>query len=410
MNKTALIFGGISVDWFGVIVAAACLTGVCAACLLRKYQKESINDVLTVFCVGAPIAVILARLQYCLSEVDLGQTGAGYIFAGMNQGGYGLYGAIVGVLAAVFISAAVWQVSAGRLADCVAAVGGGVIAAGRFATRLTPDERGFALDPDTFTVRSETDGLDYLAVYLLDGMVEIVIFAVCMGLFFFIYSKEKNHRNEGKIAMVFLMLHGLNQVVMDSLRMDSLCLFNNDFIKASQIIGILSWLVIISIFFYQAVKNQKSFSKQYWAIIAAFVVLIVVSISKEYRVGSSNYISAHVTMGICMIIMAALSMYIFFESEKRPVNVKTTAASQPQPRRNSEIQPVRSAPKPNSGRDVPDIDLGFDDMPAAANDRRDIDFDPFDESEPRNDSSNDAENTRVSKEMMDEIRRQFDKM
>lgn len=442
MNKTALIFGGISVDWFGVIVAAACLIGVCVACLLRKYQKGSVNDVLTVFCVGAPLAVIFGRLQYCLSELDLSQTGIGSIFTEMNEGGYGLYGAIGGVLAAVFISAAVWQVSAGKLADCVAAVSAGVIAAGRFATKFTPDERGFALDPGTFTVHSETDGLDYLAVYLLDGIVETVIFAVCLGLFFFIYGKKHERRSEGKLTMVFLTLHGLNQVVMDSLRMDSLCLFNNDFIKASQIIGILSWLIVISIFFYQAVKNQKKFPKQYWVIIAVFVVLIVISISKEYRVGSSNYISAHVTMGICMVIMAAISMYIFFESEKRPVQAK---ASEHRHVRSGESQSMRSSSrqsesgrrtsseqsewpemnytfsghKQDNDREIPNIDLGFDNT-AVSGGQSDVAFDSLSESDkpkssvsvqkPDSSSPDGAENTRVSKAVMDEIRRQFDKM
>lgn len=413
MNKTALIFGGISVDWFGVLVAAACLTGVCVACLLRKYQKGSANEVMTVFCVGAPLAVILSRLQYCLSEVDLKYTGIGYILSEMNEGGYGLYGAIGGVLAAVFVSAAVWQVKAGRLADCIAAVGAGVIAAGRFATRLTPDQRGFALAPGAFTVKSETDGLNYLAVYLLDGIVETVIFAVCLGLYFFIYRKSSKQRGEGKIAMVFLMLHGLNQVVMDSLRTDSLCLFDNDFIKASQIIGILSWLVIISVFFYQAVKNQKKFPIVYWVIIAAFVALIIISISKEYRVGSSNYISAHVTMGICMVIMAILSMYVFFESEKCPVQAKAAVRSEKsqsvrstqrtgaQPplmntrnqRTSSQGNGMAEQQKNAERRAAPDIDLDFDSAP------------PSD-----NTAVNRVGNTRVSPKMMEEIRRQFDKM
>lgn len=320
MNRTALIYEGLSLDWFGVVVAAACLVGLFAACLLRKFQRGSVNEILTVFCIGTPLALILSRLQYCTSRVDLGELGTSYIFTGMREGGYGLYGAMAGILAAVLLTALLFRSSLGELADCVAVVGAGIITAGRFATRFTMDSLGFAMSPNAFTVKNDADGLNYLAVFYLDGIVESVIFVICMGLFFLSYGRKKSRFTKGNVALIFLMLHGLNQVVMDSLRTVTLCLFDNDFIKASQIIGIVSWLVIMIIFVRRLVKKQL-FKKGLFCVFAAFVVLIIVSVRMEYRVGNSNYISAHIVMGICMVIMAILSMIIVAISDSKPKNI-----------------------------------------------------------------------------------------
>ncbi len=317
MNRTALIYEGLSLDWFGVIVAAACFVGVCVTCLLRKLQKGSINEILTIFCIGTPLALILARVQYCLSKVDLDALGVGYIFTGMHEGGYGLYGAMGGILLAVLLTAVLWSSSTGELADCVATAGAGIIAVGRFATRFTMDALGFAMPSNAFTVHNEVDGLDYLAVFYLDGIVESVIFVVCIGLFLFNYGRKESRYTKGNIALIFLMLHGLNQVVMDSLNTMTLCLFNNEFIKASQIIGIVSWLVIIIVFICRLIKKQL-FKKEYLGIIAAFVGLVIVAVFMEYRVGNSNYVSAHIVMGACMVIMAILSLIIVAISESKP--------------------------------------------------------------------------------------------
>lgn len=326
MNRTALIYESLSLDWFGVIVAAACFIGLCAACLLRKIQKGSVNEILTIFCIGTPLALILGRVQYCLSKVDLETLGPGYIFTGMHDGGYGLYGAMAGILIAILITAALFKSSIGELTDCIATVGAGVIAAGRFATRFTLDELGFAMQPNMFTVKNDADGLDYLAVFYLDGIVESVIFVFCFILFLCRYCPKNSRSPKGNITMIFLILHGLNQVVMDSLNTVTLCLFGNEFIKASQIIGIVSWLVIIIVFFCRLVKKHL-FKKIHGYIIPMFLVLIIVSVLMEYRVGQNNYISAHIVMGICMVIMAILSMIVVFSSEASSKHAHTATNS-----------------------------------------------------------------------------------
>lgn len=376
MNRTALIYEGLSLDWFGVIVAAACLVGLCVTCLLRKIQKGSVNEILTVFCIGTPLALVFSRLQYCLSRVDLEELGIGYIFTGMHQGGYGLYGAMAGILAAILLASLLFKTSFGELADCVAAAGAGIIAMGRFATRFTNDDLGFALSPGKLTVN--IDGLDYLAVFYLDGIVESVIFAACIGLFLFSYARKNSTFTKGNVALVFLMLHGLSQVLMDSLRTVTLNLFNNDFIKASQIIGIVSWLVIIVILVCRIVKKQL-FRKEFFGIFAAFVVLIIISVRMEYRVGSGNYVSAHIVMGVCMVIMAVLSMVVMAISElksKAEPAVEAAASDEPaaMPQAQENIQPTYSFDGDNNAQTVNDSPIQTAEPVAADSFAPDNDF------------------------------------
>lgn len=323
MNRTALIYNSLSLDWFGVIVAAACLIGLCAACVLRKLQKGSVNEILTVFCLSVPFAIIMGRMQYCLSKMEIDQVGLGYFFTGMRDGGYGLYGAMFGILIAMLISAKICGASFGEIADCVSVSGAGIITAGRFATRFTSAEQGFPMaTAGALTQLNEADGSNCLSVYIFDGTVEAVIFVLCLCIFMRSYVPKLQRYSSGAVAMVFIMLHGLNQVVMDSLRTDALALFDNEFVKSSQIIGILSWLAVISVLIYRSVKKH-TFKAWHLLIIASFVALIIIAVTKEYRVGSSNYVSAHIDMGICMAIMAVLSMFVFGLSEPKDVKSNT---------------------------------------------------------------------------------------
>lgn len=306
-NQLALIYGDLNISWFAIFVAAGCFIGMLLACLLRKISGKSASDVLILVTFAVPIALIFARIQYCMfAEENFSSI---YDMLNIFNGGYGLYGAILGVFAAAVIVNLLFKMGGvGSLLDCAALGGAFAITVGRFATCFTGAEIGYEVSFDVFTVPDVSGIVNNLAVYMLDGIFEAVVFAVCLA-FFIIQLRNKNEKALcGTTSLLLLALHGTNQVVMDSLRADALKLGVNDFIKISQIIGIITCVAAI-VYFMVKVIRRDSLKKYNVLHIIIILVCIVLGILSEYRVGNGNYISKHIMMTVCMLALASLTVW-----------------------------------------------------------------------------------------------------
>lgn len=319
-NQLALIYGNIDISWFAIFVTASCFLGVILACVLRKIQKSMISDIFILVTIAVPIALTLSRIQYCVfSASNFNNTTEMF---DLTNGGYGLYGAILGVAVAAFISNALFRMGGtSRLLDCVALGGALAITVGRFATGFTGTEIGYEVNFEVMAVYDANEKIYNLAVYMLDGIFEAIVFIVCL-VFFAMNLKCK--KAAGKTTLLVLALHGTNQVVMDSLRADALKLGANDFIKISQIIGILCCVAVVVYFMIVAIKAE-SFKLHHAVSIAVILACIVLGILSEYRVGNGNYISKHILMAVCMIVLSGITVWFGNRAINisRPANVVT---------------------------------------------------------------------------------------
>lgn len=303
----ALIYGNISISWFAVFVTMGCFVGFVIACVLRKFQQRSVSDVFIVVTFAVPLALILARIQYCIFSGDSFNNFLEML--NISNGGYGLYGAILGVAAAVFVADRLFNTDGpGSLTDCVALGGAFAVMVGRFATGFTGSEIGYEVGFKVLAVYDADEDLYNLAVYMLDGIMEAVVFAVCLAFFIISLNGANKEIAGGKTAMLVIALHGTNQVVMDSMRADALKLGLNDFIKVSQILGILSCVAVIVYFMFLSIK-KNSFKKYHAISIAVILLCIVFGILSEYRVGNGNYITKHLLMFSCMVVLAGLTTW-----------------------------------------------------------------------------------------------------
>lgn len=320
-NQLALIYGDLSISWFALFAVAGCLAGMLLACMLRKISGKNASDMFVLVTFAAPIALIFARIQYCMfADENFSNT---YDMLNLSNGGYGLYGAILGVFAAAVLVNLIFKMGGvGSLMDCTALGGALAITVGRFATQFTGTEIGYEVSFDVFAVPDASGTVNNLAVYMLDGILEAVVLAVCL-IFYIIQLVNKNEKAlKGTTALLVLALHGTNQVVMDSLRSDALKLGANDFIKISQIIGILTCVAVIVYFMVKVIKRDKFKKYNAWHIVV-IVACIVLGILSEYRVGNCNYISKHILMLVCMVVLAALTVWYGARAVKPSLAVET---------------------------------------------------------------------------------------
>ena len=301
-----LIIGNLEISWFAVFTAVACFIGVCIACLLRFVQRKDINDIFTCVAFGIPLGLVFGRILYIIFSGS-GLTGLGQ-YLNLTNGGFGLYGVFFGVFLGALIAVRYFYADGlGSLLDCLSIGGAFAITVGRFATGFTPAEIGYEVDFKLFAVFDKEQGIYNLAVYQLDGLYEAIVFCIC--LWFFIHCKRNGDKNTiyGKTALLMLALHGTNQVVMDSMRADPLKLGLNEFIKISQIIGIVCCVAVLVTLIILTAKRY-GFSKFHWVSLPLIVVSIILGVFGEYRVGSSNYISNHLIMFAGMVILDWLTI------------------------------------------------------------------------------------------------------
>lgn len=304
-NQLALIGHRFVISWFGLFCAVGCLLGIMMACVIRGTQKKAVRDVFATVTFAVPLALVLARAQYCLFASDH-FTDVGQMMRIVN-GGYGLFGGMLGVLAAALLVRYAFQPEEwGGLLDGLSLGGALAIAVGRFATGFTGAETGYEVPFSVMTVYDREQDLHVLAVYMLDGFYEAAVLAVCLFYYIFIRVRGNKSACGGLTALLMVALHGTNQVIMDSMRSDALKLGANDFIKISQIAGVVCCVAVAAAFMVKSVKRSR-FRLADMAAIAVIAACVGLGVAAEWRVGNGNYISKHILMLACMLVLGAVT-------------------------------------------------------------------------------------------------------
>jgi len=273
---------------YGQFVAVSALFAILLVHVTRKQtlrigsDPEAIEairrvDTLTLALCCLPAALIGARLLYCLFRFDfyVVELGAASILRTW-EGGFLLYGAVIGVLLAVAALAKVKGVSAWLLLDEIAAPGMMAIAISRMAEGMTTEGVGVWIENEffcrfPFAVLNEY-GEWQLAVYLLETLAAVVI------LYYILHLRGAR----GEKALTALLLYAGCQIVLESLRMDA-CL-RIGFVRVSQVLSA--------------------------------VTVFAVTLIRALRVGKKQAIAGG---GVCLACIAAAGV-IEWALDKTPVN------------------------------------------------------------------------------------------
>ena len=96
INRAAFTIGGFEVYWYGIIIG----TGIILALLYGLYEfkrcKLSQDDLLNMFVICVPVAIICARIYYVAFSFDQYRGNLWEIFD-IRNGGIAIYGAVIGV-------------------------------------------------------------------------------------------------------------------------------------------------------------------------------------------------------------------------------------------------------------------------------------------------------------------------
>ncbi len=315
MDKIAIITESSVIYWNSIVLTLAAATAICF--FLAFYIGKCGNAVAGFAAVPVSLAagIVLARFVHWYSRADSYE---GFLSAmtDYTSGGYALIGVFAGcVLAAAVLRLVFLHRNLPEILDCMSLAGLAGIAVGRLASFFNASDRGNILEkfqslpfawPVTNTVSGATEYR--LATFLLQSAVALILFAV---LAVFYVKGQKRGLRDGDTCLIFLLVYGASQVVLDSTRYDSLFFRSNGFVSIVQVFSALALGLVIVLFSVRMVKTRgfKFWQVPLWILIAGF---IGGAGFMEYYVQrrGNEAVFAYSVMSGCLAVIIALTLLI----------------------------------------------------------------------------------------------------
>ena len=323
MDKLALISGELFLYWNSIVYTLAATTAICF--FLAFYLGKCANAVAGFAAV--PVSIVLGLVAarffhwYCRADSYDGFLTA---MTDYTSGGYALMGVFLGC----FLTACVLRLihlsrSLPEMLDCMAISGCAGIAVGRLASLFNSSDRGQVLEnlkslPFAYPVTNAVSGaVEYrLATFMLQSLVALLLFAG-LGLFY-IRGNKRGNLKDGDTSLIFLLIYGASQVVLDSTRYDSLFFRSNGFVSVVQVLGALGLGLAIFLFSGRMVKNRglKFWQFLLWIPIAAGIGCGGFMEYYVQRRGNEAAFAYSVMSG-CLAGVILLTLLIRFLAQKR---------------------------------------------------------------------------------------------
>ena len=318
MDKIAFYSGSTAIYWNSVILTLAAATAICF--FLAFYLGKSGNGAagFGVVPVSMVLSLVLARFfhWYCQSDSYTGFTAAMTNYA---EGGYALMGVFLGcVLAAALTRVICLHRNLPEMLDAMSMAACAGMAVGRLSALFNASDRGQVLEsfrslPIASPVNNAVSGaVEYrLATFALQSMVALALF---IGLAVFYNKGQKRGKlRDGDTCLLFLLLYGASQVVLDSTRYDSLFFRSNGFVSVVQVLGAVALVLAVILFSRRMVKAR---GLRAWQIFLWLLIGIAIGGAgyMEYYVQrrGNEALFAYSVMSGCLLFVILLTLLIRF--------------------------------------------------------------------------------------------------
>lgn len=274
MDRIAFVIGNTFLYWNSIVLTLAAAAAIAFFLTFYLSSDGSAATAAVAVPLGLVLSVILGRLVHWYFRPD-SYAGLGAAMTDFTSGNYALLGVFAGCLLTVLILWAIrLEKKPGAMLDAMSLAGCAGIALGRLSCFFSAADRGQLLEnirdlPFAYpVVNPVSGGAEYrLATFVLQSMACGLIFVLLLG--FFLLAK----RRRGDLTLLFLLLYGMSQAVLDSTRYDSLFMRSNGFISVVQLSGAACVLVVSVIFSVRMVRSTglRSWYPAMWIFMLALM-------------------------------------------------------------------------------------------------------------------------------------------
>ena len=260
---------GFEIAFYGLLIAAAIVLAVILSVRRAKATGQNPGDYLDLAIIGVISAIIGARLYYVLFSLDYYLEDPLQIF-NIRSGGLAVYGGIIGGFLAGFIVCRVKKISFLQVLDTAAptiALGQAIGRWGNFfnreafgdytdslfAMQIPLKDSSGALTDNILDHLVRINGLDYIQVHPT-FLYESVW---CFLLFVLIMIFRKYQRYHGEVLLWYLGGYGLERMIVEGLRTDSLMIGHTG-IAVSQLLSAVLFLGSLIILIVMCFKKKRN--------------------------------------------------------------------------------------------------------------------------------------------------------
>ncbi len=253
INRVAFSVFEIPIFLYGVIIAAGLVLAFCYGVYETKRVGISQDDLLNMFLLCIPSAIVCARIYYVAFEWDLYKNNLTEIF-NIRGGGIAIYGAIIGVSLALFFYCRAKKLDLGKVLDVLAIgllIGQSV---GRWGNFVNGEAFGTSCNlPWAMTIVNEGRTVAEMAhpTFLYESLWNL-----CgMGVLWVF----RNHKKfQGEVFCGYMIWYGLGRMWIEGLRTDSLYI---GIFRVSQLLSVALVIAGITIIVINRKKLKKTLDK-----------------------------------------------------------------------------------------------------------------------------------------------------
>lgn len=241
ISPVAFSIGGMSIYWYGIIIAFGLVLAFIYAWFSSARFNVDKNKLVNCVLVGIVTGIIGARLYYVLFKLDYYLANPVEIFY-IHQGGLAIYGGIIGALLGGCIVAKFQNMKIMPVLDIASLgflIGQGI---GRWGNFMNQEAYGTPTDLPWGMISERTNSVTVHPCFLYESLWCLLGFVIIHFL------SKKFQKYGGQVFYMYLVWYGFERMIVEGLRTDSLYLpfqvFGAD-IRVSQVLSLL--LVIFGI-------------------------------------------------------------------------------------------------------------------------------------------------------------------
>lgn len=264
-GKSFEIFG-VSIAYYGVIIALAVLAGALIAYAEAKKTHQNVDDYIDFTICTLIAAIVGARLYYCIFEWDYFGAHPLEIITGIRNGGLAIYGGVIASVATLVVFCKVKKLNFWTMADtaCLGLVMGQAI--GRWGNFFNREAFGdycnhfLAMQLPRSEAHHVTDAL-LQNTTMVDGVAYVQVHPTflyeslwCIALFVFLMLYKKHKKFRGEVFALYAAGYGLGRTWIEGLRTDQLTLGG---VAVSQVLSVLLVIAAAAFIIYNRLALKK---------------------------------------------------------------------------------------------------------------------------------------------------------
>ena len=248
ISKIFIQIGKIGIHWYAVFIVSAFVIALYLCKKRSGLYNIKFEDILDLFLILIPVALICARLYYCIFRLDIYLNNPLKIFD-VRSGGLAIYGGIIGGTITCYLYCKYKKIDILNLLDYLVPYLSLGQAIGRWGNFFNVEAYG--TKTNSFLRMGIIENGQYVEVHPTFFYESIITFF----LFFYLIKLQNNRNLKGEVTYTYLIVYSFARIFIEEIRSDSLILIN---CKISQILSIAIFVVFCVILVYKKIKYKKT--------------------------------------------------------------------------------------------------------------------------------------------------------